>query len=211
MQLAKGWSHAPGERHVRRKRQELRADASEARLQRWDAAETWYFNRLRPTEQFDVVIEASGRRERHSVGCERPTDGRSIVSPVNPVRIVRVALHRSPYRASDNCSAREPVRASDTAGTPAISTDVGPRFGSPCAALAVCRRGGASASTRLAPNARMGALAGASVRVQDRLRFVIEPALEDTLAELSAARCETHRAGRGGALRSPDPTVRAEA
>jgi hypothetical protein len=102
-------------------------------------------------------------------------------------------------------------RASGTAGTPATSTDVGPRFGSPCAALAVCRRGGASASTRLAPNARMGALAGASVRVQDRLRFVIEPALEDTLAELSAARCETHRAGRGGALRSPDPTVRAEA
>jgi uridine kinase len=41
---------------VRRKRRAVRAEASEEWLQRWDA-ETWYFDRLRPANQFDVSVE----------------------------------------------------------------------------------------------------------------------------------------------------------
>jgi hypothetical protein len=38
----------------------LRADASEDWLQRWEAAETWYFDRLRPANQFDFAVEEPG-------------------------------------------------------------------------------------------------------------------------------------------------------
>lgn len=41
---------------VRRQRQLDRADASAAWLRRWDAAERWYFDRVRPPEHFDVIV-----------------------------------------------------------------------------------------------------------------------------------------------------------
>lgn len=37
-------------------RQHDRADASPAWLQRWDAAERWYFDTIRPAEAFDAVL-----------------------------------------------------------------------------------------------------------------------------------------------------------
>lgn len=42
----------------RERRQRDRADASSAWLQRWEAAEQWYFHHVRPPESFDVVLPA---------------------------------------------------------------------------------------------------------------------------------------------------------
>lgn len=49
---------------VRHQRQLDRADASDAWLQRWDAAERWYFNHVRPPGSFDVVINSTAAGER---------------------------------------------------------------------------------------------------------------------------------------------------
>ena len=40
----------------RARRQRARADASSLWLQRWDAAERWYFHNTRPAETFDAVL-----------------------------------------------------------------------------------------------------------------------------------------------------------
>jgi uridine kinase len=46
----------------RRRRQGDRADASKEWLERWDAAERWYFEHLRQRSSFDVVITGSATR-----------------------------------------------------------------------------------------------------------------------------------------------------
>jgi uridine kinase len=46
---------------VRNRRQFDRADASQEWLKRWNAAERWYFNHVRPPECFDLIV--SGTRQ----------------------------------------------------------------------------------------------------------------------------------------------------
>ena len=46
---------------VRRQRQLTRADASASWLERWDAAERWFFERVRQPTTFDVVVALSHR------------------------------------------------------------------------------------------------------------------------------------------------------
>jgi uridine kinase len=46
---------------LRRRRQVDRADASQAWLERWDAAERWYYAHIRPPETFDVVIDGTSQ------------------------------------------------------------------------------------------------------------------------------------------------------
>lgn len=41
---------------VRRGRQLARSDASDTWLKRWDAAERWYFDHVRPPKRFDVIV-----------------------------------------------------------------------------------------------------------------------------------------------------------
>ena len=41
---------------IRRRRQLDRADASQEWLQRWDAAERWYFEHVRPADRFDLIV-----------------------------------------------------------------------------------------------------------------------------------------------------------
>ena len=47
---------------VRRRRQIQRGDASDEWLERWDAAERWYFEHARPPSTFDIVVDTSGAR-----------------------------------------------------------------------------------------------------------------------------------------------------
>lgn len=47
---------------TRARRQANRADASSEWLARWDAAERWYFERVRQPSSFDVVTSGSARR-----------------------------------------------------------------------------------------------------------------------------------------------------
>lgn len=44
---------------IRRERQAARADATQAWLDRWDAAERHHFSSIRPIDSFDVVIDGS--------------------------------------------------------------------------------------------------------------------------------------------------------
>lgn len=46
---------------VRHRRQLDRADASQTWLERWDAAERWYFADVRPPEDFDVIVNATAQ------------------------------------------------------------------------------------------------------------------------------------------------------
>jgi uridine kinase len=46
----------------RRRRQGDRADASKEWLEKWEAAERWYFEHLRQPSSFDVVITGSATR-----------------------------------------------------------------------------------------------------------------------------------------------------
>lgn len=44
---------------IRQRRQFDRADASKAWLERWDAAERWYYTHIRPPETFDMLIDGT--------------------------------------------------------------------------------------------------------------------------------------------------------
>ena len=43
--------------HLRRQRQLDRNDATDEWLDRWDVAERWYFDHVRPAASFDIVVQ----------------------------------------------------------------------------------------------------------------------------------------------------------
>lgn len=45
------------DQEIRLRRQLDRADASESWLERWDAAERWYFDHVRPPDHFDMIVD----------------------------------------------------------------------------------------------------------------------------------------------------------